>query len=294
MVSEFLFSIIIIAVLGYLFNEREKRKTKKQEEAAKKLLKMGAVCFEEVKHSLPKGTTPHLIAKEIIEEYDHSNKNCGPIDKLWEDKKHIQIISDATRSSSSEESWKACMILYDGIVQEAFNYGSLLSSNSQEALQKVGIELMYLLIWYIDNQQEEFEVEDRNRLAGCLINNAIPAYVKLFLDKQYDNEVVKNKAWEIEKVLYPRALIYDNCEEFMNATCLLYKKVTVMSAFSFLVFRALNKTYSDIDEELIGEKEILMSDPTCSPDIKFIRKTTTQIVSILERLRIKDILISLQ
>ncbi|MDB3967381.1 hypothetical protein N9399_06485 [Porticoccaceae bacterium] len=172
------------------------------------------------------------------------------------------------------------------IVLSSLQFRHKLDSRDNKCLADAGAELIYLLLNLLDQTAfSELGASDRDEVFDNVFLIVLDDYVSAIVSVDMPSEFQDAIKEEMIKDMNARQSIYCKCDSFSGSP--LPSKGTVIFAFSFYLHKALGNTdITDVDDILIGNREIGDSEFDGFPAYTEVLENMISVTSIYEALKI--------
>ncbi len=175
------------------------------------------------------------------------------------------------------------------IVLASLRYRQDLSAPNHQLSADAGAEMVYLLLHFVD--REAFQLlgtSQRDTVFDEISKIVIADYASSVLITNAPQDALLHVAEQMMNALGSRQSIYAQCDSLVGGEGF-PSRGTMVFAFCFFVHRALgNTTRSDVDDILIGKRDLSDSDLDDFPDLRATLHAAIFVGSTLEALRIPN------
>lgn len=191
------------------------------------------------------------------------------------------------RKLTPEEIYK---LIATKIVLAALNYSKNIPASNNKISADAGAEMIYLLLHLVDRQALSLlGASRRDTIFDEVWKITVADYINAILDVNAPQNVKINIAEQMMNTLNSRQSIYAQCKSLTGKP--FPSKGTMVFAFSFFVHRVLGHTErNDVDDILVGKRDISYSDIDDFPDIPDVIKNAIRVGVWVGELRIQDYL----
>jgi len=172
------------------------------------------------------------------------------------------------------------------IVLSSVQFRHKLDARDNKCSADAGAELIYLLLNLLDQTAfSELGASDRDEVFDNVFLIVLDDYVSAIVSLDTPTEFRDAIKEEMIKNMNARQSIYCQCDSFSGSP--LPSKGTVIFAFSFYLHKALGNTdITDVDDILIGNRDIGDSDFDAFPAYTEVLENMISVTSIYEALKI--------